>query len=72
MSCRIKVDMDLCQGHGVCKAEAPQLFDVADGDGPYPQVKVLSGRVAEQDIASARAAAEGCPNQVITIIEDQP
>jgi len=70
MSCRIKVDMDLCQGHGVCKAEAPELFDVADGDGPYPQVKVLTGRPADEYLASARAAAAGCPNQVITIIEE--
>lgn len=70
MSCRIKVDMDLCQGHGVCKAEAPELFDVADGDGPYPQVKVLTGRPSEEYLASARAAAAGCPNQVITIIEE--
>jgi ferredoxin len=25
---KIKVDRDLCQGHGVCRTEAPELFDV--------------------------------------------
>ena len=27
-ACRIKVDLDLCQGHGVCLDEAPEVFDV--------------------------------------------
>jgi len=30
---RVRVDVDLCQGHGVCVNEAPEIFELA-GDGP--------------------------------------
>ena len=29
---RVCVDLDLCQGHGVCMSEAPAVFDVDDGE----------------------------------------
>lgn len=70
MSWRIKVDMDLCQGHGVCRGEAPEIFDVVEGDGPYERVKVLNARPPDALRASAEAAVDGCPNQVIKIIEE--
>jgi ferredoxin len=28
---RVLVDLDLCQGHGVCCSEAPDVFEM-DGD----------------------------------------
>ncbi len=30
---RVRVDIDLCQGHGVCVNEAPEVFQL-EGDGP--------------------------------------
>jgi ferredoxin len=38
---RIKVDLDLCQGHSVCMEECPEVFAVRDTEGGYPQVVVL-------------------------------
>ena len=34
---RVLVDIDLCQGHGVCESEAPEVFVV----GRDHQVEVL-------------------------------
>ena len=30
---RVRLDVDLCQGHGVCVSEAPEVFEL-EGDGP--------------------------------------
>ncbi len=67
---RVKVDLDLCQGHSVCEAEAPEIFKVVDRPGEYPQVEVLLERPPEELRPKALAAARYCPNRVITIEED--
>lgn len=65
----IKVDMQLCQGHGECMAEAPELFAV-DYDTPvYPKVRVLQARPDAGLREKAEAAARYCPNRVIRIEE---
>ena len=65
---RIVVDLDLCQGHGVCQANAPTLFAVTEPPGiPYPQVKVLQAIIGEDELETARGAADFCPNRVIRI-----
>jgi len=28
---RVRVDLDLCQGHGTCAEEAPEVFAVDEG-----------------------------------------
>lgn len=65
---RIVVDLDLCQGHGVCQANAPALFGVIEPAGiPYPQVQVLQLIIGDDQLADARSAADFCPNRVIRI-----
>ena len=39
---KIRVDLDLCQGHSVCIDEAPEVFSVEDQVDDYPKVKVLN------------------------------
>ena len=29
MGLRVEIDRDLCQGHGVCEGEAPDVFEVS-------------------------------------------
>ncbi len=65
---RIVVDRGICQGHSVCRAEAPELFDVVETGMAYPQVELLQESPPEELLAKAEAAAELCPNGVITII----
>lgn len=66
---RIKIDRDLCQGHSICEAEAPELFRVVETDSPYPQAEVLVAEPAEDWRTLAERAARYCPNGAITIVE---
>jgi ferredoxin len=70
MSMRIVVDLDLCQGHGVCQTEAPEIFRVVDRPGEYGRVEVILERPPEELRGPAQAAAKYCPNRVIRIVED--
>ena len=67
---RVVVDLDLCQGHGVCQSEAPEIFRVVDRPGDYARVEVILERPPEELRAPAESAARYCPNRVITIVED--
>jgi sterol 14-demethylase len=63
---RIRVDRDLCQGHGVCMMEAPELFRVAK-DGA---LTVLSETVSPDLRAKAEAAVRHCPTRALALVED--
>jgi sterol 14alpha-demethylase len=66
-SCRIVVDRDLCQGHGVCESEAPGVFEVSkDGVLTVLQESPSAGHRAAVD-----AAAKYCPTHALTIVEDE-
>jgi len=66
---RLCIDKELCQGHSMCMAEAPELFRVTDQGQIYDTVELLVATVSgDKAIASARAAAQDCPNGVITLI----
>ncbi len=65
---RIVVDRQLCQGHGVCALEAPEVFAVAESeDGSYSEVDVLVAEPAEELRAGVEAAVRYCPNRVLSI-----
>ncbi len=66
---RIRVDRELCQGHALCREEAPEIFDVVARPGQYDQVKLLEERPSEALREKAQAAARHCPNRVITVEE---
>jgi sterol 14-demethylase len=66
MGCRIAVDRDLCQGHGVCESEAPEVFSVAkDGD-----LTVLDDSPPDELRAKVELAVRYCPTHALTILED--
>lgn len=62
----IVVDRDLCQGHGVCQSEAPEVFSVS----PAGELTVLvpSPSVAQRD--AVEAAVRYCPTHALTLLED--
>ena len=65
---RVKIDRDLCQGHSVCLAECPEVFQVLDNDqAPYPQVELITSEPAEELREKVMRAAAFCPNGVITV-----
>ena len=66
MGWRIAVDRDLCQGHGTCEGEAPELFEVPK----HGQVVVLVERPADAARTAAEAAVTYCPTHALTIVDD--
>ena len=65
---RIVIDIDLCQGHGVCESEAPDVFVVPKG---ATTVTVLDVTPSESLRPDVEAAAKYCPTSAITIIEEE-
>jgi len=63
---RVVVDQTRCTGLGMCEAEAPDLFEVAE-DG---SLVLLSDRINAHDRAAAEAAVEACPTEALRIVED--
>jgi ferredoxin len=66
MGFRIVVDADLCQGHGVCESEAPDLFEV-DRDR---KVRVLEPHPAEDRRRAAELAVKYCPTHALSIVDE--
>jgi ferredoxin len=59
---RIHVDQARCEGHGVCQAAAPEVFDL-DDDGV---VLVRLDPVPAELEALARSAVNQCPVAAMT------
>ncbi len=66
MGFRIVVDRDLCQGHGVCESEAPDLFRV----GPDRTVEVLDPTPPDAQRRGAELAVKYCPTHALSIVDD--
>ncbi len=62
---RVSVDLDLCQGHGMCAGEAPEVFRV-DGVG---KTKLLDPAPDAALSTKVEAAARYCPTKAIKIQE---
>lgn len=63
---RIAVDRVLCQGHGVCESEAPELFSVSKSG----ELTVLDPNPPETCRTEAEAAVRFCPTGALRIEED--
>ena len=64
---RVKVDPEVCQGHGLCYFAAPELFKLSDEDG---RASVLIDPLPDDLKDAAHRAVDGCPERAITIVED--
>ncbi len=59
------MDRDLCQGHGVCCEEAPQVFRL-DVDG---ELELLQAEPLEEQRERVRRAAKYCPTGALRLEE---
>jgi ferredoxin len=59
---RVRVDLDLCQGHGVCASEAPEVFRVEEG-----RVVVLQAEPPAELRAKVANALRYCPTGAIAV-----
>jgi ferredoxin len=66
MRFRVEVDRGLCQGHGVCESEAPEVFAVSkQGD-----LTILDETPPEQQRRPVELAVKYCPTHALTIVPD--
>jgi ferredoxin len=63
---RITVDRDLCQGHGVCEAEAPEVFKTPKSG----QVTVLDETPPATLRPKVDLAVKYCPTHALKIVEE--
>ena len=64
---KIRVDMDLCQGHAVCVEEAPAVFGI---DRASNKVVVKFERPDESLRAAVARAVKFCPTRALRLEED--
>ena len=64
---KIDVDLDLCQGHGVCAGEAPELFAL---DAATSKVVVIDPSPPEALRAKLAAAVKYCPTHALRAVEE--
>ena len=61
---QVRVDEERCQGHGLCRLSAPDIFFAREEDG---HAYVLSETVPEGREDEAQLAADSCPERAITV-----
>ncbi|HKE12533.1 MAG TPA: ferredoxin [Myxococcota bacterium] len=64
---RIRVDLDLCQGHGTCAEEAPEVFAVDERES---KVIVRDECPAESLRAKVKSAVRFCPTRALSLVEE--
>lgn len=62
---KVIVDLDKCQGHGLCKMAGPDVFELAEEDG-HSIVKYPDGIPAELEDQAAMGV-EACPEIALSI-----
>jgi ferredoxin len=63
-SMQVRVDEERCQGHGLCRLSAPDIFFAREEDG---HAYVLSETVPEGREDEALLAADSCPELAIEV-----
>lgn len=64
---RVRVDVNVCQGHSLCSWAAPDVFVPDDEDG---HAIVLLDVIPPELEQATRDAAANCPESAITIEDD--
>jgi sterol 14-demethylase len=64
---KVIVDTGLCQGHGVCVAEAAQYFKLDDTG----QLQIIKSVISDVELENVQQAVRYCPNQALKIIEEE-
>ncbi|MFE3794068.1 ferredoxin [Nocardia tengchongensis] len=62
---KIAADLDLCQGHAVCAAEAPDVFTVPNRG----KVEILDSEPGPETRAAVTNAIRYCPTQALSIVD---
>ena len=66
---KVKIDLDLCQGHAVCIDEAPAVFELMESDMGYPNSHLKVQDISDDQKEKIQCAVKYCPNRAISIEE---
>jgi sterol 14-demethylase len=66
-ACRVRVDLDLCQGHAVCVSEAPEVFSLDKSEG---RVRILRNEVPAELREKVDKAVRYCPTRALSSEEE--
>jgi sterol 14-demethylase len=64
---RVRADSDLCQGHGVCAFEAPEVFRIDPATG---KVELLAERPPAELRERVLKAVQYCPTHALSLVDD--
>ena len=65
---RIVADLEKCEGHGVCVAQAPTLLDLDDDN--IVVVLEAGEHLSDDDGRRAGVAVESCPVAALRVLSD--
>ena len=68
MTWRVFADLDICQGHQMCQAEAPDVFDFDEG---ADRVVVLEEHPDDALRPQVESAVQYCPAMALSIHEEE-
>jgi ferredoxin len=60
----LSIDLSLCQGHGRCYSNFPDLFECQDDAG---KAAVTVARITSHTKQDAQRATAGCPERAISL-----
>ena len=66
---RVTADVDLCQGHQMCQAEAPTVFGF---DGDADKVVLLDEHPDDSLQDAVKTAVKYCPAMALTVSDVEP
>ncbi|MER6975845.1 ferredoxin [Streptomyces carpinensis] len=64
---RIRADLAKCQGHGLCRMSAPDVYGVTDDEGQV--IVEFEGDVPAELEDAAALGVESCPELALEIVE---
>jgi ferredoxin len=65
---RLRIDGDVCMGHGRCYGVAPDL--VTYDDEGFPVIRDELFAVPDDRVAAAEEVAATCPEEAISLVQD--
>lgn len=65
---RVVADLDKCQGHGLCRMSAPDVYGATDDEGQV--IVKIEGAIPEELEDGAILGVESCPEIALSIVEE--
>jgi ferredoxin len=63
---KIHADLDLCQGHGMCQVEAPEVFTVPERG----KVEILVPDPGPDALEAVENAVRYCPTRALSLTDE--